>query len=161
MDKNRKIAIASEHAGYELKEKLKLELIKNGYELTDLGVKSDEPADYPYIAANLAERVVKGEFFKGILLCGTGIGMTIAAGKVPGARAALCTNSFMAKMAREHNDANILCLGAWITGYRLTFEIVEEFLNSDFSGGRHERRIGLIKELEEKYSASCLRGEFE
>lgn len=153
MEADIKIAIASEHAGFELKEKIKKYLIEKGYYIADIGAGSDEPIDYPFIAAELAERVSKGEFNKGILLCGTGIGMTMAAGKVPGIRAALCTNSFMAKMTREHNNANVLCLGAWITGLKLSFAIVDAFLESEFTGGRHERRVNLIRELENKYNS--------
>ena len=149
-----KIAIASEHAGFELKEKVKEYLKEKGFDVYDLGASSSEPIDYPFIAAGLAERVAKGEFDKGILLCGTGIGMAIAAGKVPGIRAALCTDPFMAKMSREHNDANVLCLGAWITGLKLSFEIVDAYLNAEFTGGRHERRVNLIGELEKKYGSN-------
>lgn len=148
-----KIAIASEHAGFDLKEKIKDYLMEKGYDVTDLGADTDEPIDYPFIAAGLAERVAVGEFNKGILLCGTGIGMTMAAGKVPGIRAALCTDPFMAQMTREHNDANVLCLGAWITGLKLSYAIVDAFLQSEFTGGRHERRVNLIGELENRYGS--------
>lgn len=154
MNTNKKIAIASEHAGFELKEKIKQYLGEKGYDVTDLGAGSDEPIDYPFIAAGLAEKVSEGEFCKGILLCGTGTGVTMAAGKVPGIRAALCTDPFMAKTTREHNDANILCLGAWITGLKLSFAIVDAFLEAEFTGGRHVRRVNLIGELEKRYGSS-------
>ena len=147
-----KIAIACEHAGFELKNKVKEYLIEKGYDVADLGADSSEPIDYPYIAANMTEMVVKGDYSSGILICGTGIGMSIAACKVPGARAALCTNSYMAKMARNHNDANILCLGSWITGLRLSYDIVDTFLANEFEGGRHQRRINLIYKLEKKFN---------
>ena len=142
------IAIASEHAGYDLKEELIIHIREMGIEVADLGVQSDEPVDYPFIAAGLAERVVRGEFDRGILICGTGIGMSLAAGKVRGVRAALCTDPFMARMSREHNDANVLCLGSWITGVRLSYAIVDAYLQSEFTEDRHRRRIDQISEIE-------------
>lgn len=145
-----KIAIASEHAGYQVKEDLVRYISELGHEVFDLGSQSDKPIDYPYIAVRLAKRVVDGEFQLGILICGTGIGMAIASSKVPGTRPALCTNSFSAKMAREHNDANILCLGAWITANKINYDIVDTFLVSNFTHGRHEARVNLIKEIERK-----------
>ena len=145
------IAIASEHAGYELKEELITHIREMGIEVADLGAKSDEPVDYPHIAAGLAERVVRGEFGRGILICGTGIGMSLAAGKVPGVRAALCTDPFMARMSREHNDANVLCLGSWITGLRLSYAIVDAYLESEFTEDRHRRRVDQISEIEQSY----------
>lgn len=148
-----KIAIASEHAGYDLKESIKRYLTERGYVIDDLGAMSSEPIDYPFIASGLAERVAKHEYDKGILLCGTGIGMTMAAGKVPGIRAALCTDPYMAKMTRQHNDANVLCLGAWITGLKLSFDIVDAFLENEFTGGRHISRVEKIRELEERYGS--------
>jgi len=146
-----KIVIASEHAGFNLKEEIKKYLTEKGFNVTDLGTNSDKPTDYPFIAADLAEKVAKGAFKRGILICGTGAGMAIAAGKVPGIRAALCNDLFIAKMTREHNDANVLCLGSWITGSKLSFAIVDMFLRSRFRGGRHLNRINLIKELEKRY----------
>jgi ribose 5-phosphate isomerase B len=149
-----KIVIASEHAGYHMKVSIVRYLKESGYEIDDLGVQSTESVNYPFIAANLAEYIIKGVYEKGILICGTGLGMSIAAGKVPGIRAALCTDQFMAKMAREHNDANVLCLGAWITGIRLSQFIVNEFIKSEFTGGRHRTRLNLIDELERRYGST-------
>jgi ribose 5-phosphate isomerase B len=146
-----KIAIASEHAGYELKEKLVKYIREKGPIVEDIGAKSDKPIDYPYIAEGLARRVAKGEFDLGILICGTGIGMSLAAGKVPGVRPALCTDPFMSKMARQHNNANVLCLGAWITGSKLSYAIIDAFLEGEFQGDRHLRRINQITEIERKY----------
>ena len=146
-----KIAIASEHAGYDLKVKLIPYIREKGIEVEDLGADSDEPIDYPYIAAGLSEKVARGEYDRGILICGTGIGMSLAAGKVPGVRAALCTDPFMSKMSREHNDANVLCLGAWITGLKLSYAIVDAYLDSEFTEDRHRRRIDLIAEIERGY----------
>lgn len=148
-----KLAIASEHAGYGLKEEILKYLTEKGYTIEDIGVQSDEPVDYPYIAAGLAEMVVKGEYDRGILICGTGIGMAIAAGKVPGVRAGLCTDPFMSRMTREHNNANVLCLGAWITGLKLSFSIVDAYLEAEFTGGRHSPRVKQIEALEKKYGS--------
>ena len=148
-----KIAIASEHAGFELKEKIKAYLMEKGVEVDDLGAASSEPIDYPFIAAGLAEKVAQGLYEKGILICGTGIGMSMAAGKVPGIRAALCTNAYMARMTRQHNDANVLCLGAWITGLGLSLEIVDMFLQYAFTSGRHIPRVDKIRQLEERYGS--------
>jgi len=145
-----RIAIASEHAGYDLKEHLVSYLRKKGIEVEDLGAQSETPVDYPPIAAGLAQRVAEGEFDRGILICGTGIGMSLAAGKVTGIRAALCTDPFMARMAREHNDAQVLCLGAWITGLRLSYAIVDAYLESEFTEDRHRRRIDQISEIERR-----------
>ena len=151
---NLKIAIASEHAGFALKEEIKAYLANIGLETSDLGATSPEPVDYPGIAEGVAIHVVSGEYQLGILLCGTGIGMCLAASKVFGARPALCTNEFMAEMARKHNDANILCLGAWITGSRLSTKITDAFIKSSFDGERHQRRVDLITELELKQKHS-------
>lgn len=148
-----KLAIASEHAGFSLKNDIFKYLREKGIQVEDLGVYSDGPVDYPLIAAGLGERVVEGEFSKGILICGTGIGMSIAAGKVPRIRAALCTDPYMAKMAREHNNSNVLCLGAWITGLKLSFAIVDAFLQSEFTENQHTRRIDLINQLEDRYGS--------
>lgn len=141
-----RIILASEHAGFELKQQLRDHLAKR-FDLVTAGARSSEPVDYPAIAVKTATRVVCGEFDLGILVCGTGIGMAIAAGKVRGARAALCTNEFMAQMARRHNDANILCLGAWVTGTRLSLAIVEGFLGAQFEAGRHARRVEEVDEF--------------
>jgi ribose 5-phosphate isomerase B len=151
----KKIAIASEHAGYDLKEKLVTYLREKGVALDDLGARSDQPIDYPSVASDLAERVAQGEYSRGILICGTGIGMSIAAGKVPGIRAALCTDPYMARMCREHNDANVLCLGAWITGSRLSMAIVDAYLETEFAGDRHQRRVSQIREIERRYRAKA------
>ena len=149
-----KIAIASEHAGFTLKEEIKAYLESIGLETGDLGAASPEPVDYPGIAEDVAVRVVGGEYRLGILICGTGTGMCLAAGKIFGARPALCTNEFMAEMARKHNDANILCLGSWITGSRLSIQITDAFIENNFDGGRHQRRVGMITELELKQKHS-------
>ena len=143
-----KIALGSDHAGRDLKVHLADHLGRGGHEIRDLGADSDASVDYPDFARSVAEAVASGEAEKGILVCGTGIGMAISANKVPGIRAAVATDEFMARMAREHNDANVLCLGARVVGVGLAESIVERFLSSQFEGGRHERRLAKIRQLE-------------
>jgi len=138
------IAIGADHAGYPLKQAL-LETVLKGYDAIDLGTDSTAPVDYPDIARRVATVVAAGKADKGILICGTGIGMSIAAGKVRGIRAARCTEPFSAELSRRHNDANILCLGARITGVELASRTVEVWLNTPFEGGRHARRVGKIE----------------
>ncbi|NPV28748.1 MAG: ribose 5-phosphate isomerase B [Firmicutes bacterium] len=145
------IAIGSDHAGFQLKERVKEYLVSRQVEFTDFGVENPEPVDYPDIARVVAEAVASGACDQGILICGTGIGMTIAANKVPGIRAALCQDPFTARAAREHNDANILALGERVLGPGLACEIVEAWLQARFAGGRHARRLAKIRLLEEKY----------
>ncbi|HIE60078.1 MAG TPA: ribose 5-phosphate isomerase B [Persephonella sp.] len=144
-----KIAIGSDHAGYDLKETIKNYLIEKGYNVIDKGTNSKESVDYPIFGESVAETVAKGEADKGIVICGTGIGISISANKVKGVRAALCTNEYMARMARKHNDANVLALGARVLGVDLALSIVETFLNTEFEGGRHERRVHLIHNIEQ------------
>ncbi|MCX8158243.1 MAG: ribose 5-phosphate isomerase B [Candidatus Diapherotrites archaeon] len=138
------IFIASDHAGFEHKEFIKNKLTKKGFEVFDLGCYNKESCDYPDFAKILAKKVLKKKIF-GILICGTGIGMSITANRFRGIRAALCTNSYMAKVAREHNDANILCLGSRILSKKEALKISEIFLTTEFSGEiRHKRRIRKI-----------------
>jgi ribose 5-phosphate isomerase B len=141
----RRIAIASDHGGFELKEELKKALTADGHALVDLGVATAAASvDYPDYADALCEEVLDGRAAVGVLVCGTGIGMSIAANRRRGIRAALCTAPFMARMAREHNDANVLCLGGRVLGVPAALEIVREFLAAAFAGGRHERRLAKI-----------------
>jgi len=149
-----RLGIASEHAGYELKEFLKGQLIDKGYEVVDFGCNSGQPIDYPPICFALGKALTEGQIERGILICGTGIGVSIAANKVPGVRAALCRSTFEAEMSRRHNDANVLCLGAWITAMRLAWEMTQVWLESGFDAGRHSRRIGLISEYEKNQCKS-------
>ena len=142
------LVIGSDHGGYRLKEAVKKYLNVRHVEFVDFGTHSEESCDYPIIAQKVGEAVAAGEFEKGILICGTGIGISIAANKVKGVRAALCGDCFSAKYTRMHNDANILCLGGRVIGAGLASEIVEIFLNTPFEGGRHLRRIELISEME-------------
>jgi ribose 5-phosphate isomerase B len=145
-----KIAIASDHGAYELKSKLVTRLADLGYEPVDLGTNSDESVDYPDYALLVADAVVAGDVEKGILLCGTGIGMSIAANKIPGIRAALVHDRFTAEMSRKHNDANILVLGGRTTGDRTAYDILDTWLTTNYEGGRHDQRLGKIATLETK-----------
>ena len=144
----RAIAIASEHAGFDLKEFLIDALGEIGYNVHDLGISKGELLDYPRVAYNLCNLLIDGQYSRGILICGTGIGMSIAANKIRGVRAALCTDIFSASMARLHNDANVLCLGSRITAQYLSLEIVKTFLKTTFEGGRHIQRVENITFLE-------------
>lgn len=141
-----RIAIGADHAGYQLKEAL-IKGVLAPHEVIDLGTHSShEPVDYPVYAFAVAEAVADKKADYGILICGTGIGMAMAASRVPGIRAATCTNVYMARMARAHNDANVLCLGGRVLGVGLAEEIVRAFLTTPFEGGRHARRLALISQ---------------
>ena len=144
------IALACDHGGFELMQKVKAFLDADGYEHKDFGTFSTDSCDYPEYGIRAARSVASGECDRGILICTTGIGMSIAANKIPGIRAALCTNCFMAEMTRLHNDANMLSLGANIIGTGLALRIVETFLSTDFEGGRHNRRVGMINALDDE-----------
>lgn len=144
------VAITSDHGGYELKEEIIKYLNKNNINYKDLGVFSAESVDYPDIAIPCGEAVARGEYEKGIIICGTGIGVCIAANKVKGIRAALCHDTFSAQMSRQHNNANILTMGGRVIGPGLATEIVDVWLNSEFAGGRHQRRVGKISDYENK-----------
>jgi ribose 5-phosphate isomerase B len=144
------IAIGSDHGGYELKQQILEFLNAQNYQVTDLGIYKLESVDYPDIAELVARTVAAGDADLGIALCGTGIGVSMAANKVPGIRAALCTDCYMARMAREHNDAQILCLGGRVLGVGSALDIVQAFLGSKHQGGRHTRRVTKINALEKK-----------
>ena len=143
-----RIAIGADHAGYHVKENIKKYLEQAGYAVDDVGTWSEESVDYPEFARAVGERVAGGQDQLGILACGTGIGMSIAANKVPGIRAALAHDTMTARLAREHNDANVLTLGGRVVGDVNSIEIVKEFLNAKYAGGRHQRRIDEITELD-------------
>jgi len=143
-----RIAIGSDHRGFGLKEVVKELLGELGHEWMDFGCQGEDPVDYPDIARPLGEAVAAGEYQRGILICGNGVGMSIAANKVKGVRAALCQNSFTARLARRHNDVNVLCLSAWCIGRGLAEEIVRTFLGEDFEGGRHARRLEKMRAME-------------
>ncbi len=144
------IALASDHGGYRLKEEIKKFLEDCGYEVRDLGTGGEDPVDYPDYAHRAAGVVARGECQLGILICGTGLGMSITANKVRGIRAALCHDSFSARMSREHNDASILCLGQRVVGVGLALEIVRVWLESSFAGDRHCRRVQKIENYEKE-----------
>ena len=142
------IAIGCDHRGFGLKERIMTFLQNEGYSYQDFGCYSTEPVDYPDIAQKVGEAVASGSFDQGILICSTGIGMCIAANKIKGVRAALCHNVFAAQRARQHNDANVLCLGGEDVDATVALEIVKTFLTTDFEGGRHTRRVSKIRALE-------------
>src|SRR4051812_40897363 len=145
-----KIAIGADHAGFALKQHLVATLGRLGHQIDDLGTYSTEPVDYPEICARVARAVVEHRADRGIVIGGSGQGEQMAANKVPGARAALCNDLYTAKMSRQHNDANILAVGARIVGCGLAEEIVGIWLTTQFEGGRHQRRIDQIAELENR-----------
>ncbi len=145
-----RIAIGSDHAGFELKEQLKAHLEEQGHEVKDLGTHSEESVDYPDFGALVARSVVGGEADYGVCVCGTGIGIGIAANKVRGARAAIVHDATSARMARQHNDANVVCVGARVTGPQAATDAVDAFLGAEFEGGRHQRRIDRITGIEQE-----------
>lgn len=145
-----KLIIACDHGGYLLKKEILNALKESKIAFEDLGCDSENSVDYPDYAGLVASRVSRGEADRGILVCGTGVGMAIAANKFSGVRAAALTDPFSARMAREHNDLNVLCLGGRVMGPGPAKELVEIFLNTPFAGGRHEARISKIKKLEQK-----------
>lgn len=142
------IALGADHGGYELKEAIKKHLDELGVSYIDCGTNSPESVDYAPIAKRTCDKVVSGECEKAILCCGTGIGISMAANKVKGIRAACCSDYFSAKLTRQHNDANALCMGGRVVGVGLALELVDVFLNTEFEGGRHQRRIDQIAEIE-------------
>ncbi len=144
------IALGCDHGGYELKEAIKKYLDKQGVAYKDFGTNSIESVDYPEYAEAVANSVASKEAEKGILVCGTGVGMSIAANKIPGIRAALISDCFSAKATREHNDSNILCLGGRVLGENLALMIVEIWLNTAYIGAHHAKRLEMIQKMEDK-----------
>lgn len=147
-----KIAVACDHGGLALKQVLLDYLQKHGYEVCDFGTNTADSCDYPDYALPAAEAVARGECERGILICSTGIGISIAANKVRGIRCAHCHDTYSAKYTRLHNDANMIAFGQKIIGDGLMLEIVDTFLHTEFEGGRHQRRVDKISAIEEKYS---------
>jgi len=139
-----KIALAADHGGYQLKEKVKEHLLQKGIKVLDLGADNEESVDYPNYGKACGEAVMRGDAERGIAFCGTGIGISIAANKVKGIRCALCTNLFMAEMSRRHNNANMLALGGRILEPELALSIVDVWLSTEFEGGRHQRRTDML-----------------
>ena len=140
-----KIAIASDHGGFNLKRAVVRYLEDKGIDYEDFGTDSSDSVDYPDFARPLSEKVKNGEFDRGILICGTGIGMSIAANRISGVRCALVHDTFSAKATREHNNSNVLAMGERVIGVGLALEIVDVWLNTEFEGGRHERRVNKIE----------------
>jgi ribose 5-phosphate isomerase B len=152
-----RLAIGADHAGFELKVALSAELGKLGYDIQDLGTDSLESCDYPDYAHAVSEAVEEGRADLGILVCGTGVGMSITANRHAGVRAVVCSEPFSARMARRHNDANVLCLGARVVGMGTVLDIVEGFLGTRFEGGRHSRRVSKINLLDDTGSPATPR----
>lgn len=147
----RKIYIGADSAGYALKVEFIKKLVEDGYEVEDKGCYSDASCHYPEFASAVCEAVLGEEKpCFGILICGTGIGMSMCANKYNGIRAAVCADTYSARMTRMHNDANLLCIGARVTGSCLAFDILDAFLGAEFEGGRHAVRVGMMKEIEQK-----------
>ena len=143
-----KIVVGSDHAAYELKEAIKEKLIGEGHEVIDVGCDSTESVDYPKYGHAVGRTVASGEAERGIAVCGSGIGISIACNKVPGLRAALCTSVEMAEMCRRHNNANVVCMGARMISQELAFDIIDKWMTTDFEGGKHLRRINEIEDLD-------------
>ena len=140
-----KILMASDHAGFELKELLAERARESGHEVVDLGPATEDPVDYPDFAHDLARRISASEAESGVLICGTGIGMAIAANRHPGVRAALCHDAFTAELARRHNNANVLCMGGRTTGSGVAIQMLDIFLATPFDGGRHALRVQKVE----------------
>jgi ribose 5-phosphate isomerase B len=138
------VALAADHAGFELKNLLRDELKSQGYDILDLGTNSPDSVDYPDFGRQLGETIASGKARYGVAVCGSGIGISIAANRIPGCRAALCTDSLMARLSRQHNDANVLALGARLIGPDTAKDCLKAFLATDFEGGRHERRVAKL-----------------
>lgn len=144
----KKIVLGADHGGYELKNVIKAHLENLGYEVSDVGTNSSDSCDYPIFASRLCETIQNGENDLGILVCGTGIGMSMAANKHRGIRAACCSDTFSARLTRLHNNANVLCLGARVLGTGLALDLVDAFVNAEFEGDRHIKRLSLIENIE-------------
>ncbi len=149
-----KIAIGSDHGGFELKETVKPLLKELGHEVEDVGCYSQDSVDYPQEAKKVVALIKEGKVQRGILICGTGIGMSIAANRTPGIRATLCHELFTAEMSRRHNDSNVLCMGGRVIGPGLALEMVKVWLSTPFEGGRHTRRLCQIDSKEDECSSS-------
>jgi ribose 5-phosphate isomerase B len=140
-----KIGIGSDHGGFELKEHLRAHLEEKGFDVKDYGTYSEDSVDYPEIGKKVANGVIVEEVELAILVCGTGIGIGISANKVPGIRCAICSDVYSARMSRAHNNANMISIGGRVVGRDLAFEIIDTWLNTEFEGGRHARRVGKIE----------------
>ena len=146
--KTNKVVIGCDHAGFELKGKVIEHLKNRGFEIQDVGTDSTASCDYPLFAKALCKVLQDGKAELGILICGTGIGMSMAANKCKGIRACACSDTFSARLTRNHNDANVLCIGARVVGEGLAYDLVDAFLDAPFEGGKHQRRVDLITAIE-------------
>ena len=156
---NKTIALGADHAGFPLKKVIHEYLESEGYKVLDFGTNSEEPCDYPDFAQAVAEAVSHGKAPTGILVCGSGVGASVAANKVPGARAALCHDTFSARQGREDDDTNIICMGARVIGSSLALDVLKAFLNAKFSGAdRHVRRLNKVLSIENRYMNHTVRG---
>ena len=144
----KKIAIASDHGGFELKETVIAHLLNDGWEIDDLGPSNEDSVDYPDYGIKLAETIANEKVERGIIICGTGVGMSIVVNRFPAIRGTLCSDIYTAKMCRKHNDSNILIMGGRVIGKGLASEIVDTWLNTVFEGGRHQRRLDKINEID-------------
>lgn len=148
VEKGGRIALGADHAGYQVKDRIKELLKREGFEVVDFGTHASDPVDYPDYAKQVAQSVSQAECTRGILVCGTGLGMAMTANKFRGIRAATCNDTYTARMAAEHTDANVLCVGARVVDADHAVAIVKEWLKAKFGGGRHQRRIDKIAEIE-------------
>lgn len=144
----KKIILGADHGGYELKNIIKSHLESKGFDVIDVGTNDAQSCDYPVFASRLCKKIQSGEADLGILVCGTGIGMSMAANKHRGIRAACCSDTFSARLTRLHNNANVLCIGARVVGAGLAIDLVEAFINAEFEGDRHIKRLSLIEDIE-------------
>lgn len=141
------IALGSDHAAFEYKELVKAYLLEKGFEVEDFGTYSLDRVDYPVIGEAVARAVAEGKYERGIILCGTGIGISISANKVPGIRCVVCSEPYSARLSRQHNDTNVLALGARVVGIELAKMIIDIWLETPFEGGRHQRRVDMLDKL--------------
>lgn len=144
----KKLIIGCDHAALELKQQVTAHLAERGFDVEDVGTYSADSCDYPVYAHKLCRKIQSGEYETGILICGTGLGMAIAANKHKGIRAACCSDTFSARLTREHNNANVLCFGARVVGAGLAIDLVDAFLDAEFAGGKHARRVDMIAAIE-------------
>ncbi len=150
MNQEKLIALGSDHGGWELKQAVKAELLAQGYQVLDYSQPTPEAVDYPQVGKKVAQAVSRGDLLRGILICGTGLGMSMVANKYPGVRAALCHDEHTARMSREHNNANILVLGGRVLSREFGLKIVQVWLQTSFAGERHARRVSQIEEIEKE-----------
>ena len=148
MEKNFKVVIGCDHAALDMKNQVADYLREKGYDVTDVGTYTNDSCDYPVIAHSLCKKIQDRSHERGILICGTGIGMSMAANKHHGIRAACCSEPYSAQLTRQHNDANVLCFGARVIGLGTALQLVDTFINTEYEGGRHQRRVDMVNQIE-------------